>query len=138
MKKTIKYLDNDGNYQYATVKDAGDLDKLKTMAKEDLVSAINELATNGIGSGGVEEVKDRINQIQKQVDENSKNLDMNGQERQEMQQELQRTTQELNQQIAEIQAEAAEQTQKLNDASAELKKKADAIDVQRMQQENAE
>lgn len=138
MKKTIKYLDNDGNYQYATVKDAGDLDKLKTKAKEDLVSAINELATNGIGSGGVEEVKDRINQIQKQVDENSKNLDMNGQERQEMQQELQRTTQELNQQIAEIQAEAAEQTQKLNDASAELKKKADAIDVQRMQQENAE
>lgn len=138
MKKTIKYLDNDGNYQYATVKDAGDLDKLKTKAKEDLVSAINELATNGIGSGGVEEVKDRINQIQKQVDENSKNLDMNGQERQEMQQELQRTTQELNQQIAEIQAEAAGQTQKLNDASAELKKKADAIDVQRMQQENAE
>lgn len=138
MKKTIKYLDNDGNYQYATVKDAGDLDKLKTKAKEDLVSAINELATNGIGSGGVEEVKDRINQIQKQVDENSKNLDMNGQERQEMQQELQRTTQELNRQIAEIQAGAAEQTKKLNDASAELKKKADAIDVQKMQQDNAE
>lgn len=138
MKKTIKYLDNDGNYQYATVKDAGDLDKLKTKAKEDLVSAINELATNGIGSGGVEEVKDRIDQIQKLVDENSKNLGMNDQERQEMQQELQRTTQELNQQITEMQAEAAEQTQKLNDASAELKKKADAIDVQRMQQENAE
>ena len=46
MKKTIKYL-QDGEYHYATVKDVGDLEQLKTQHKEDLVTALNELFTTG-------------------------------------------------------------------------------------------
>lgn len=46
MKKTIKYL-QDGEYHYATVKDVGDLEQLRTKHKEDLVTALNELFTTG-------------------------------------------------------------------------------------------
>lgn len=46
MKKTIKYL-QDGEYHYATVKDVGDVEQLKTKHKEDLVTALNELFTTG-------------------------------------------------------------------------------------------
>lgn len=45
MEKTIKYLE-DGEYHYATVRAVGDLAKLKTDSKEDLVSAINNLFDN--------------------------------------------------------------------------------------------
>ena len=45
MEKTIKYLE-DGEYHYATVRAVGDLAKLKTDSKEDLVSAINDLFEN--------------------------------------------------------------------------------------------
>lgn len=45
MEKTIKYLE-DGEYHYATVRAVGDLAKLKTDSKEDLVSAINNLFEN--------------------------------------------------------------------------------------------
>lgn len=51
MKKTIKYLQN-GEYHYATVKDVGDIDLLKTSNKDDLVSAINEIIVNGVSGGG--------------------------------------------------------------------------------------
>lgn len=138
MKKTIKYLDNDGNYQYATVKDAGDLDKLKTKAKEDLVSAINELATNGVASGDIDEINNKVDQIQQQVNQNADALNMNDQERQEMQQQIAQMQAEAQDKIAEMQKLAEEQNKKLQEASAELKKKADAIDVQKMQQDNAE
>ncbi|QYH51126.1 beta strand repeat-containing protein [Liquorilactobacillus hordei] len=52
MKKTIKYL-SDGEYKYPTVKDVGDIEELKTTDKTDLVSAINDLAENGVPSGGI-------------------------------------------------------------------------------------
>ena len=42
MKPTIKYLHN-GVYQYATVKDIGDIEQLATIVKTDLVSAINSV-----------------------------------------------------------------------------------------------
>lgn len=138
MKKTIKYLDNDGNYQYATVKDAGDLDKLKTKAKEDLVSAINELATNGITAGNIDEINNKVDQIQQQVNQNADALNMSDQERQEMQQQIAQMQAEVQAKVAEMQKLAEEQNKKLQEASAELKKKADAIDVQKMQQDNAE
>lgn len=138
MKKTIKYLDNDGNYQYATVKDAGDLDKLKTKAKEDLVSAINELATNGIAAGNIDEINNKVDQIQQQVNQNADALNMSDQERQEMQQQIAQMQAEVQAKVAEMQKLAEEQNKKLQEASAELKKKADAIDVQKMQQDNAE
>lgn len=138
MKKTIKYLDNDGNYQYATVKDAGDLDKLKTKAKEDLVSAINELATNGIAASDIDEINNKVDQIQQQANQNADALNMSDQERQEMQQQILQMQAEAQAKIAEMQKLAEEQNKKLQEASAELKKKADAIDVQQMQQDNAE
>lgn len=149
MKKTIKYLDNDGNYQYATVKDAGDLDKLKTKAKEDLVSAINELATNGIAASDIDEINNKVDQIQQQANQNADALNMSDQERQEMQQQIAQMQAEVQARVAEMQAEAQakiaemqklaeEQNKKLQEASTELKKKADAIDVQKMQQDNAE
>lgn len=48
MKPTIKYLLN-GEYHYATVKDIGDIEKLTTAVKTDLVSAINSIV-GGAGS----------------------------------------------------------------------------------------
>lgn len=42
MKPTIKYLHN-GEYHYATVKDIGDIEQLKTAVTTDLVGAINSL-----------------------------------------------------------------------------------------------
>lgn len=62
MKKTIKYLQN-GEYHYATVKDVGDIDLLKTNNKDDLVSAINEIIVNGVtGGGGISQDQlDKIN-----------------------------------------------------------------------------
>lgn len=62
MKKTIKYLQN-GEYHYATVKDVGDIDLLKTSNKDDLVSAINEIIVNGVtGGGGISQDQlDKIN-----------------------------------------------------------------------------
>lgn len=138
MKKTIKYLDNDGNYQYATVKDAGDLDRLKTKAKEDLVSAINELATNGITASDIDEINNKVDQIQQQANQNADALNMSDQERQEMQQQIAQMQAEVQAKVAELQNLAEEQDKKLQEASAELKKKADAIDVQKMQQDNAE
>ena len=70
MEKTIKYLEN-GEYHYATVKDVGDLAKLKTDSKDDLVTAINELfITGGEASkkpDGYDELVDNVaDAIQKQ------------------------------------------------------------------------
>ena len=52
-KPIIKYLSNTtGEYEYATVIEIGDLSKLKTAIKTDIVSAINSLYSDGsIGSG---------------------------------------------------------------------------------------
>lgn len=46
MARLIRYLE-DGVWKYASVKDIGDLDLLKTLSKADLVSAINELYEKG-------------------------------------------------------------------------------------------
>lgn len=61
LKKTIKYLQN-GEYHYATVKDVGDIDLLKTSNKDDLVSAINEIIVNGVADGiSQQDQLDKIN-----------------------------------------------------------------------------
>lgn len=72
MKKPIKYLMN-GEYHYATVIDIGDIDKLKTKAKNNLVSAINELYTDGGlgGSGGNEidpVILEQIERLENQIE----------------------------------------------------------------------
>lgn len=51
MARFIKYFEGN-EWKFATVKDVGDLEKLKTTEKSDVVSAINELFTSGGGSGG--------------------------------------------------------------------------------------
>ena len=80
MKKTIKYL-QDGEYHYATVKDVGDLEQLKTKHKEDLVTALNELFTTG-GSAtptGYDDLVKKVNDTQTTVDGiNSTITDVNG------------------------------------------------------------
>lgn len=62
MEKTIKYL-QDGEYHYATVKDVGDLEQLKTQHKEDLVTALNELFTTGGDSktNGYDDLVKKVN-----------------------------------------------------------------------------
>lgn len=70
MKPTVKYLIN-GKYHHATVRDVGDIEKLKTKIKTDLVSAINELVTEGTGSGpGIgAEVEEKLAEIDKTLNE---------------------------------------------------------------------
>ncbi|KEK23945.1 tail fiber domain-containing protein [Bacillus gaemokensis] len=46
MARVIRYLE-DGVWKYASVKSVGDLEKLLTASKTDIVSAINELIANG-------------------------------------------------------------------------------------------
>ncbi|WP_410988613.1 tail fiber domain-containing protein [Bacillus cereus] len=50
MARVIRYLE-DGVWKYASVKDVGDLEKLKTVSKADVVSAINELVASGSAMG---------------------------------------------------------------------------------------
>ncbi|PEF30291.1 hypothetical protein CON39_11485 [Bacillus thuringiensis] len=50
MARVIRYLE-DGIWKYASIKDVGDLEKLKTVSKADVVSAINELVANGNAMG---------------------------------------------------------------------------------------
>ena len=62
-KLSVKYLDAEtGDYKYATVIDVGDLDKLNTKVKSDLVSAINSIGITGDLPGGVQNQLDEINQ----------------------------------------------------------------------------
>lgn len=80
MKKTIKYL-QDGEYHYATVKDVGDLEQLKTKHKEDLVTALNELFTTGGDATptGYDDLVKKVNDTQTTVDGiNSTITDVNG------------------------------------------------------------
>lgn len=80
MKKTIKYL-QDGEYHYATVKDVGDLEQLKTKHKEDLVTALNELFTTGGNAKptGYDDLVKKVNDTQTTVNGiNNTITDING------------------------------------------------------------
>ena len=50
----LKYIDPvSGKYEYSTVVDIGDLDKLNTRVKDNLVNAINSILADGVpGEGG--------------------------------------------------------------------------------------
>ena len=62
-KLAVKYLDSEtGEYKYATVVDVGDLTKLKTTVKSDLVSAINSIEITGELPADVQNQLDEINQ----------------------------------------------------------------------------
>ena len=80
MKKTIKYL-QDGEYHYATVKDVGDLEQLKTKHKEDLVTALNEIFTTGGNAKptGYDDLVKKVNNTQTTVNGiNNTITDING------------------------------------------------------------
>ncbi|MEX3625185.1 hypothetical protein [Viridibacillus arvi] len=74
--RLIRYLEN-GVYKYASVKDVGDLSLLKTKAKSDIVSAINELYASG-GANPVDptdpEIIDRITELEKESNAQSDKL----------------------------------------------------------------
>ena len=144
MEKTIKYLEN-GEYHYATVKDVGDLAKLKTDSKDDLVTAINDLFENGGKNAGKPEGYDKL--VDQMADTIKKQQDISGKlnsAENDLKQKIadsnssNRTiTDELNAQIEaerqkvealrlaaeQAQKELNEQVAKLNADSQELRKK---------------
>lgn len=56
MPRYIRYKEND-EWKYASVKDVGDLSKLKTLAKTDVVTAINSLIDGGMADVVNEQIK---------------------------------------------------------------------------------
>lgn len=66
-KPTIKYLDSYGKYQYATVKDIGDIEKLATPIRTDLVNAINSIVTEGLGVP--QEFYDKVTNLDKLIED---------------------------------------------------------------------
>lgn len=66
-KMIVRYLDpNTKKYENATVADVGDLSKLTTAVKTDLVSAINALSISG--GSGTAELNQKIEDINTQID----------------------------------------------------------------------
>ena len=132
MEKTIKYLEN-GEYHYATVKDVGDLAKLKTDSKDDLVAAINDLFENGGKNAGKPEGYDNLvnniaDAIQKQQQISSTITDMQQtaqlsdaemahmkQVQEELHQEYLKAVKELNKAIEKAKADATALDKKTND-----------------------
>ena len=132
MEKTIKYLEN-GEYHYATVKDVGDLAKLKTDSKDDLVAAINDLFENGGENAGkpegydnlVNNVADAI-QKQQQISSTIANMQQTAQlsdaemahmkqVQEELRQEYLKAIKELNEAVEKAKADAAALDKKTND-----------------------
>lgn len=72
-KLLVKYLDPaTGKYENATVAEIGDLTKLKTSVKTDLVAAINSIQGGGSGSGTGQpipsDIQDQLNDINSAID----------------------------------------------------------------------
>ena len=137
MEKTIKYLEN-GEYHYATVKDVGDLAKLKTDSKDDLVTAINELFITG-GEGPkkpdgydelVDNVADAIKKQQEMTDtitnmqQNAQLSDADMQHMKQVQEELHqeylKALKELNEAVDKAKADAADLDKKTSDLQNKL------------------
>lgn len=132
MEKTIKYLEN-GEYHYATVRDVGDLAKLKTDSKEDLVAAINDLFDNGGKNAGKPEGYDKLVdnvagaiQKQQQMTDTITNMQQSAQlsdaemehmkqVQEELHQEYLKAIKELNEAVEKAKADAAALDKKTND-----------------------
>lgn len=71
-KPIVKYFIN-GQYREATVSDVGDLEKLKTSIKTDLVSAINSIYS---GEGNIQDKLDQFNKEVGSIADEVKNLDL--------------------------------------------------------------
>lgn len=137
MEKTIKYLEN-GEYHYATVKDVGDLAKLKTDSKDDLVTAINELFVTGGDAPKKPEGYDNLvnnvaDAIQKQEQmattitnmqqtsqQSDAEMDHMKQVQEELHQEYLKAVEELNKAVEEAKADAAALDKKTNDMQGKI------------------
>lgn len=65
-KYVVKYLDpRTGKYEYATIKDVGDLQKLNTKVKTSIVDAINSISTDGID--GIDGLRNDLDTIGKTI-----------------------------------------------------------------------
>lgn len=129
MEKTIKYLEN-GEYHYATVKDVGDLAKLKTDSKDDLVTAINELfITGGEGSkkpDGYDELVDNVAgaiQKQQQMTDTITNMQQSAQLSDAEMQHMKQVQEELHQEYLKALKELNEAVDKAKTDAADLDKK---------------
>lgn len=132
MEKTIKYLEN-GEYHYATVRDVGDLAKLKTDSKDDLVTAINELFITGgeapKNPDGYDELVDNVAdaiQKQQQMTDTITNMQQTSQlsdaemahmkqVQEELHQEYLKAVKELNEAVEKAKADTAALDKKTND-----------------------
>lgn len=126
MKPTIKYLLN-GEYHYATVKDIGDIEKLKTEVKTDLVGAINSLL--GHTETIPENLQERLIQFETDIDE-LMTSGFNEQELVELQTKITATQEEI---TAEVEARIAalERTydERLDTVTSEYDKKVEEINT---------
>lgn len=137
MEKTIKYLEN-GEYHYATVKDVGDLAKLKTDSKDDLVTAINELFVTGGDAPkkpeGYDKLVDNVADViqkQEQVATTITNMQQTSQlsdaemahmkqVQEELHQEYLKAVEELNKAVEKAKADAAALDKKTNDMQGKI------------------
>lgn len=137
MEKTIKYLEN-GEYHYATVRDVGDLAKLKTDSKDDLVTAINELYVTGGEApkkpDGYDELVDNVAdaiQKQQQMTDTITNMQQSAQlsdaemehmkqVQEELHQEYLKAIKELNEAVDKAKADAADLDKKTSDLQDKL------------------
>lgn len=137
MEKTIKYLEN-GEYHYATVKDVGDLAKLKTDSKDDLVTAINELFVTGVDAPKkpegydklVDNVADAIKKQQQMTDTitnmqqsaqlSDAEMEHMKQVQEELHQEYLKAIKELNEAVDKAKADAADLDKKTSDLQDKL------------------
>ena len=137
MEKTIKYLEN-GEYHYATVRDVGDLAKLKTDSKDDLVTAINELFITGgeapKNPDGYDELVDNVAdaiQKQQQMTDTITNMQQSAQlsdaemehmkqVQEELHQEYLKAIKELNEAVDKAKADAADLDKKTSDLQDKL------------------
>ena len=137
MEKTIKYLEN-GEYHYATVKDVGDLAKLKTDSKDDLVTALNELYLTGGEApkkpDGYDELVDNVAdaiQKQQQMTDTITNMQQSAQlsdaemehmkqVQEELHQEYLKAVEGLNKAVEKAKADAAALDKKTNDMQGKI------------------
>lgn len=118
MKPVIKYLLN-GEYHYATVKDIGDIDKLKTSVKTDLVGAINSVI--GETGGGVipDDLQERLDQIDQNITDIA-NSGLNEKQLEELQEKIATITEEVDSRIKALESTYNE---KLDTVTSEYDKK---------------
>lgn len=100
-KPIVKYYIG-GKYHEATVSDVGDIEKLTTSIKTDLVSAINSIVSGGVGSEEVAKLKENLEKVQNDLGEIGTVNKQLAQEQGKLSEEQQRLSQEISESINKI------------------------------------